>query len=93
MQVHTRSQSEERSLISENGHPTVIRDREHGERKEKKAFWTRDKDKDKPSDRDKEKGREKDRNEDSQAELTRMIGEKESFFRRIVLIVTFLQVI
>lgn len=75
LQLHTRSQSEERSVASENGHA-----RDLAEKKEKRAFWTRDRDKEKPSERDKERGREKDRNEDSQAELTRMIGKTSMRF-------------
>lgn len=80
--------SEERFTIhSDTGHRDRDRDRERdlGDKKERWAFWNRDKDREKDKDKEKDKerlferGREglrgKERKEDeSQAELTRMIG-------------------
>jgi hypothetical protein len=93
MNQQTRAHSEERIGGSENGHSYRERERDVGDRREKKGFWGRDKerekDKERERERDKERERERDkererergrdrerdrRDEDSQAELTRMIG-------------------
>jgi hypothetical protein len=78
--------SEERFAIHSDTSRDRDRDRE-SDKKEKWTFWNRDKDRDKDKERererlferDKEGARGKERKEDeSQAELTRMIGIMES---------------
>lgn len=80
--IQTRSHSEDRYTQSESGHRERERDRE--EKKEKKGFWgTRD-NKERERERDRDMGRDRDRrDEESQAELTRMIGTDESDGGRI----------
>ena len=77
----------ERYTQSDHGHRDFNRD--HVEKKEKRKFWNRDKDKEKEKEKEqeteREKARERDdsgdrgrdsrRDEDSQPELTQMIGE------------------
>lgn len=87
---NSRSNSEdyvsvERYTQSDHGHRDFNRDH-HVEKKEKRSFWNRDKDKEKEKekDREREKARERDgrgdygrdsrRDEETQPELTRMIG-------------------
>ncbi|KAF9556442.1 hypothetical protein CPC08DRAFT_820448 [Agrocybe pediades] len=81
--IRTRSDSEERRTVSDNGHREFV-----PEKKEKRGFWGgKDKDKEKERERQREmefhardrvqeteRGRELRKEDDSHAELTRMIG-------------------
>lgn len=81
----TRPHSEETFAPLESSH--VLRERESGDRKEKKGFWgVRDKDRDKEKEKERdrvferERGRVERRDDEGQAELTRMIG---AFYRYV----------
>jgi hypothetical protein len=89
-----KAHSEERFAVhSDTGHRDKDREKDLGDKKEKWTFWNRDKDREKEKEKDKERERERERlfereregirgkerkEDESQAELTRMIGMIES---------------